>query len=80
LSAINSFTGWIIEEKVTKVSDEIVEKYLYYLKRAKKRSISSRKPTVATLKFIFSNVLNRAIPSALDIQFRKEEKNTGRPF
>jgi site-specific recombinase XerD len=74
LSAINSFASWLIEEKVTKASDEIVEKYLYYLKREKKRSISSMKQTVAALKFIFSNVLNRAIPSALDIRFRKEEK------
>ena len=74
MSAINSFASWLIEEKVTKVSDEIVEKYLYHLKRTKKRSISSMKQTVAALKFIFSNVLNRAIPSVLDIRFRREEK------
>ena len=74
VSAINSFASWLIEEKVTKVSDEIVEKYLYHLKRTKKRSISSMKQTVAALKFIYSNVLNRTIPSVLDIRFRREEK------
>jgi site-specific recombinase XerD len=74
LSAINHFANWLITEKVTKLSDEIVEKYLYDLKNNKKRSISSMKQTVAALKFIFSDVLNKDIPSSLDIRFRKEEK------
>lgn len=74
LSAINHFASWLIKEKVTHVNDEIVEKYLYHLKRKKKRSISSMKQSVASLKFIFSDVLNKEIPSSLDIRFRKEEK------
>ncbi len=74
LSAINHFSKWLITEKVTKVTDRIVENYLYGLKRNKKRSISSMKQTVAALKFIFSDILKREIPSALDIRFRKEEK------
>ena len=32
------------------------------------------KQTVAALKFIFVNVLNKPIPSSLEIRFRKEEK------
>ena len=67
LSAINHFANWLITEKVTKLSDEIVEKYLYDLKNNKKRSISSMKQTVAALKFIFSDVLNKDIPSLLII-------------
>tara|TARA_B100000315_G_scaffold258691_1_gene311716 strand:+ start:8720 stop:9565 length:846 start_codon:yes stop_codon:yes gene_type:complete len=74
LSAVNHFANWLIEQKVTKVTDKIVEKYLYHLKRTKKRSVSSMKLTVAALKFIFSDVLNKEIPSSLDIRFRKEEK------
>lgn len=74
LSAINQFASWLIQEKVTQVNDEIVEKYLYHLKRGKKRSISSMKQAVASLKFIFSEVLNKDIPPALNIRFRKEEK------
>jgi len=74
LSAINHFSKWLIRQKITKVTDRIVENYLYDLKRNKKRSISSMKQTVATLKFIFSDILKREIPSALNIRFRKEEK------
>jgi len=64
----------LITEKVTKVNDEIVENYLYDLKKNKKRSISSMKQTVAALKFIFVDVLNKPIPSSLEIRFRIEEK------
>jgi len=74
LSAINHFASWLIIEKVTKVNDEIVENYLYDLKKNKKRSISSMKQTVAALKFIFVDVLNKPIPSSLEIRFRIEEK------
>ncbi len=74
LSAINHFANWLIIEKVTKVNDESVEKYLYHLKRTKNRSISSMKQSIAALKFIFSDVLNKNIPSSLNIRFRKEEK------
>jgi len=74
LSAINHFSEWLITKKVTKVTDEKVEKYLHYLKQTKKRSISSMKQTIASLKFIYSDVLKKDIPSSLIIQFRKEEK------
>jgi len=74
LSAINYFASWLIKKKVTHVNDEIVEKYLYHLKRKKKHSISSMKQSVASLKFIFLDVLKKDIPSSLDIRFRKEEK------
>jgi len=74
LSAINHFASWLIKEKVSNVNDKIVEKYLYYLKGKKKRSVSSMKQSVASLKFIFSDVLNKDIPPSLDIHFRKEEK------
>ena len=74
LSAINHFAKWLITEKVTKVNDHIVEKYLYHLKHTTKRSISSMKQTVAALKFIFSDVLNQDIPESLQVRFRKEEK------
>ena len=56
LSAISHFASWLIEGKVTKVTDGIVEKYLYHLKQTKKQSISSMKQTVAALKFIFSHI------------------------
>ena len=69
-TAIKHFKTTITKEN----ADRIVENYLYGLKRNKKRSISSMKQTVAALKFIFSDILKREIPSALDIRFRKEEK------
>ena len=74
LSAINHFASWLIIEKVTKINNIIVNNYLYDLKKNKKRSISSMKQIVAALKFIFVDVLNKAIPSSLEIRFRKEEK------
>jgi len=74
LSAISHFASWLITVKVTKVNDDVVEKYLYNLIHTQSRSISSMKQTIASLKFVFSEVLNRDIPSALNIRFRKEEK------
>lgn len=62
LSAINHFANWLITEKVTQVNDECVEKYLYQLKQSEKRSISSMKQTVASLKFIYTDILNQDIP------------------
>ncbi len=74
LSAINHFANWLIMKKVTHVSDECVEKYLYHLKQAEKRSISSMKQTIASLKFIYTDILNQDIPDSLQVRFRKEEK------
>ena len=74
LSAINHFANWLIAEKVTQVNDECVEKYLYHLKQSEKRSISSMKQTIASLKFIYTDILNRNIPDSLQVRFRKEEK------
>ncbi len=39
LSAINHFANWLITRKVTKVSKEIVENYLYDLKTNKKHQL-----------------------------------------
>lgn len=74
ISAVNHFANWLIFTKVTNVNDAVVDKYLYHLKDTKKRSISSMKQTIAALKFIFSDVLNKEIPDSLNIRFRKEEK------
>ena len=40
LSALNYFLKWFISEKITNITDDIIENYLYDLKRNKKRSIS----------------------------------------
>ena len=40
LSAVNHFTNWLIQEKVTTVNERLFEKYLFELIENKKRSIS----------------------------------------
>ncbi len=72
LSAIRHFADWLIHNSIESISDATINQYLYDLK--KQRSISSLKQTVAALKFIFTDVLNKKVPDALDIRFRKEEK------
>ena len=74
LSAVNHFSNWLIQEKITTISERVVEKYLYELKENKNRSISAMKQSIAAIKFIFSDVLKRKIPNCLNIHFRKEEK------
>jgi site-specific recombinase XerD len=74
ISSLNHFAEWLIQEKVNQVTDKIVEKYLYYLKKNRNRSISGMKQTVASLKFLFTDILKKEIPDSLNIRFRKEEK------
>ena len=74
ISSLNNFAEWLIQEKVNQVTDKIVEKYLYHLKKNRNRSISGMKQTVASLKFLFTDILKKEIPDSLNIRFRKEEK------
>lgn len=73
MSSIKLFINWVIKHHVKVMNDEVIEQYLFYLKKEKNRSLSSMKLAVASLKFLFSNVLEKDVPKALNISFRKEE-------
>jgi len=72
LSSIRHFADWLLHNSIECISDETINQYLYDLQ--KKRSISSIKQSVAAIKFVFTDVLNKNVPEALNIRFRKEEK------
>ena len=75
LSSIKHFSDWLIRNEVKSVTEDLLEKYLYELKRKGKRYVSSMKQTVASIKFIFPEVLNEEIPGVLNMRFRREEKS-----
>ena len=76
-SAVNHFANWLIQEKITTISDNVVEKYLFELKENKNRSISAMKQSIAAIKFVFSEVLEQKVQDVFNIHFRKEEKIIG---
>ena len=73
LSSIKHFSDWLIRNKVKSITEDLLEKYLFELKRKEKRFSSFMKQNIASIKFIFSEVLNKEILSVLNIRFRRKK-------
>lgn len=74
ISAIRHFADWLLQDQLKTITNDSLDQYLYHLKQREHRSISSMKQAVAALKFIYSDVLEKDIPSALNLKFRAEQK------
>ena len=74
ISSIRHFADWLLQNQLKTITNDSLEQYLYHLKQREHRSISSMKQAVAALKFIYSDVLEKDIPSALNLKFRAEQK------
>ncbi len=70
-SALKLFLQWVSELKVTKISDDDIQNYLYYCKQQKKYSFSSMKQVLATIRFLYGKVFHQPIPKVLNIKLRK---------
>jgi len=70
-SALKLFLQWLSELKVNKISDDVIQNYLYYCKQDKAYSFSSMKQVLATIRFLYGKVFHQSIPKVLDIKLRK---------
>lgn len=73
-SATLNFLNYIEQNSVKKISENDLKNYLLYCKTQKNYSRSSMKLVLSSLKFVYENVLHEAVPDALKIRLRKEEK------
>ncbi len=70
-SALKLFLQWVSELKVSKISQDDIQNYLYYCKQEKLYSFSSMKQVLATIRFLYGKVFHQPIPQVLDIKLRK---------
>ena len=71
LSVLKLFLEWIEKTKVEKVTNNVIQDYLFYCKTEKKYSYSTMKQVIATISYLYSKILRQQIPEALDIKLRK---------
>ncbi len=74
ISAIKMFIAYFQVNKFNALDENIIINYLDYCKTRKHYSLSSMKLAYSSIKFLFTNVLEREFPSSLKFSFRKEEK------
>lgn len=70
-SAIKLFLDYVEKLKKSKIEDSDIRNYLYFCKTDKKYSYSSMKHVIASISYLYSKILHKPIPNALDIKFRK---------
>ena len=73
ISALLLFLDFISAKKVNEVSDQLIEEYLFYCKTKKHYSFSSMKQVIASIRFLYLNVLEKPIPKALNIKIKKPD-------
>lgn len=73
ISAIALFLDYIASLKVDEVTDKIIEEYLYFCKTTRKYSFSSMKQVIASVRFLYQNVLEKPVPDALNIKMKKPQ-------
>ena len=71
ISAIKLFLEYVSILKKNKIDDSDIQNYLYYCKSERNYSYSSMKHVVASISYLYSKVLNKPKPKALDVKFRK---------
>ena len=70
-STLKLFIEYVEKLKITKMDDSAIQDYLYFCKTEKKYSYSSMKHVIASICYLYSKVLHKPIPKALDIKLRK---------
>jgi integrase/recombinase XerD len=73
ISALKLFLNYILSKNVMDVSDQLIQDYLFYCKTKKKYSFSSMKQVLASIRFLYLNVLEKPLPKALNIKMKKPQ-------
>ena len=71
LSAIKLFLEFVDNSKVEKVTNEVINNYLFYCKNDKSYSYSSMKQVIASIGYLYTKVFKAEYPEALKIELRK---------
>lgn len=70
-STLKLFLEYVEKLKIAKIDDSDIQNYLYFCKTKKMYSYSSMKHVIATIIYLYSKILQKPIPTALDIKLRK---------
>ncbi len=71
VSALKLFLEYVGKLNVKEVTDKEIQDYLYFCKTEKDYSYSSMKQVVATIRYLYLNVLKKPVPESLNINLRK---------
>lgn len=70
-SALIKFLDFISLKKVSEVSDDLIEAYLYECKTKNKYSYSSMKQVIASIRFLYTEVLDKPVPKSLYVKMKR---------
>ncbi|HES59292.1 MAG TPA: hypothetical protein ENO18_02580 [Caldithrix sp.] len=70
-SALLKFLDFITVKKVSEVSDDLIEEYLYHCKTKYKYSFSSMKQVIASIRFLYAEVLDKPAPKVLFVKMKR---------
>lgn len=73
MSALYLFLDYLSELEVSEITDKEITDYLHYCKSEKDYSFSSMKQAMASIRYLYKNVLNKPIPEALNLKLRKPQ-------
>lgn len=74
LSALALFLDFVSSKKVKEVNNYVIEDYLYHCKSVKKYSFSSMKQVIASIRFLYVNVLEKPLPESLLVKMKKPQR------
>ena len=73
LSALHKFLNYVALLNIEKVEEKHIEEYLYHCSTNKNYAFSTMRQVIATICFLYTKVLERPVPNALNIKMRKPE-------
>ena len=74
LSAISQFIDFIKDRKVDVVTGKVIEDYLLFLKEKRNLGYSTLKQAIASIRFLYADVLKKKIDFDFDIRMQKPQK------
>lgn len=73
-SALKLFLEYVEKIKKDKIEESDIQNYLYFCTNEKKYSYSAMKHVIASISYLYSKILLKPIPKALDIEIRKPSR------
>lgn len=70
-SAIKLFLEYVEKMELSQITEKEIENYLYYCKTKKIYSFSAMKQVIASIRYLYLNVLGKPVPKTLFIKLKK---------
>ncbi len=67
------FLDYVSTAKIKDVSEQVIEDYLYHCKNTKNYSYSAMKQHIASIRFLYLNVLEKPVPKSLNIKMKRPQ-------